>query len=159
MLPALWIHPATLLVPKKRRMTEKTGRLLTDGDAKTRSLPRMPVTLPVRFCLFDEVLAPRDEERKPSEKEQADSHQGGWALDLSLGGMLLRCDASAGSMEAETKLHVQFPVGIKWLNATGKVVWTQSSPSDNSHLLGICFIDFEGEDEDLLQRFMESPST
>ena len=125
-------------------MTEKTGRLITDSDAKTRSLPRMPVTLPVRFCLFDE--------------EQKDSHRGGWALDLSLGGMLLRCDAPVGSMEGETKLHVQFPVGIKWLNATGKVVWTQASPSDNSHLLGICFIDFKDEDRELLQRFVESPS-
>lgn len=126
-------------------MTEKTGRLLTGSDAKTRSLPRMPVTLPVRFRLFDE--------------EREDSHRGGWALDLSLGGMLLRCDAPVGPMEGETKLRVQFPVGIKWLNATGKVVWTQSSPSDNSDLLGICFIDFEGEDKDLLQRFVESPST
>lgn len=126
-------------------MTEKTGRLLTGSDAKTRSLPRMPVTLPVRFRLFDE--------------EREDSHRGGWALDLSLGGMLLRCDAPVGPMEGETKLRVQFPVGIKWLNATGKVVWTQSSPSDNSDLLGICFIDFEGEDKDLLQRFVEAPST
>ena len=106
----------------------------------------MPVTLPVRFRLCDE--------------KQEDNYLGGWALDISVGGMLLRCDATVRSMGIGTELHVQFPVSTAWVSATGKVVWTQPSPSVSSQLLGICFVDFNDEDRDMFQRFMESgPST
>ncbi len=135
-------------------MAEKPGRLLA-GNSKLRCLQRAPVILPVRFRLCDQ--------------EQQSGYWRGWTLDLSVDGMLIRCRApvpDGGEHGREgrpvdvligsgTKLRVELRLGDDyWLNATGKVVWMEVSPSDISHLLRICFIDLDPEDQDTLQRFV-----
>ena len=110
------------------------------GNPENRCLQRVPITLPVRF--------------RPCGQDQQSDYRGGWTLDLSAGGMLLRCDAPVELIWRETKLRVQLRLGDDCLNATGKVVWIVVSPSDNSLLLGICFIDLNPEEEDTLHRLL-----
>ena len=121
-------------------MAQKTV-LRPPSNPERRYLQRVPVTLPVRFRLCDQ--------------DQRPGYRGGWTLDLSAGGMLIRCDASIGLVGRETKLRVQLRLDDDWLNAMGKVEWMQVFPSDNSHLLGICFIDLDLEDKETLHRFMK----
>ena len=116
--------------------------LMPTGDTESRRRQRVPVTLPVRF--------------RPCDQDQPSGYHGGWILDLSVGGVLLRCDAPVGLIGSGTKLHVQLRLGDDCLlEATGKVVWMVVSPSDNSHLLGVCFTDLDPEDKKTLHGFME----
>ena len=109
---------------------------------ENRCLQRVPVTLPVRF--------------RPCDQDQQSGYQDGWALDVSVGGVLLRCDAPE-LIGSGTKLRVVLRLGdYCLLEATGKVVWMKKSPWDNAHLLGICFIDLDPEDKETLHRLMES---
>ena len=122
-------------------MAKKTERRPT-GISERRRFRRVPVTLPVRFRLCDQ--------------EQQSGYQGGWSQNLCSGGVLLRSDAPVELIGSETKLRVQLRLGNDCLlNAMGKVVWMEESPSDNSHVLGICFTDLDPDAKEALHRFME----
>ena len=83
----------------------------------------------------------------------------GHTVDLSAGGLLLRCGRLDEAFLADLvesgytlDLHVQFREGGYELPARGKVVWMEGS--SDGFLVRVCFIGLMAENEDLLHDFM-----
>ena len=119
--------------------------------SNTRCFERIRIAVPVRFCVAGQAALP--------------IYNDGETIDLSCGGMLLRCAELTEAfleelVEEDNLLRVKVLVRSgQWLNVRAKVVWMEREEDDSRVMLRSCFVGLTPESTRLIDDLLATAST
>ena len=117
--------------------------------SNNRCFERVRVAVPVRFCVAGRAALP--------------IYDDGETIDLSCGGLLLRCDDVSEAfleelIEEDHALRVRMLVRSgKWAKARARVVWMERDEATDTVLLRACFVGLPAESTRLIDELLASP--